>query len=32
LFISIILLPALYVSWARPEDPLPEAEVGFVQE
>ncbi|HMK23177.1 MAG TPA: efflux RND transporter permease subunit, partial [Terriglobales bacterium] len=32
LFISIILLPALYVFWARPDDTLPEAEVGFVEE
>jgi cobalt-zinc-cadmium resistance protein CzcA len=29
LFISIILLPALYVFWARPDDNLPEAELGF---
>jgi heavy metal efflux system protein len=32
LFISIILLPALYVLWARPDDTLPEPEVGFVEE
>jgi heavy metal efflux system protein len=32
LFISIILLPALYVFWARPDDTLPEAETGFVEE
>jgi heavy metal efflux system protein len=32
LFISIILLPALYVFWARPEDRLPAAEAGFVEE
>jgi heavy metal efflux system protein len=29
LFISIILLPALYVFWARPDDTLPEPELGF---
>ena len=29
LFISIILLPALYVFWARPDDTLPERELGF---
>ena len=29
LFISITLLPALYVFWARPDDNLPEAELGF---
>src|SRR5579871_811862 len=32
LFFSIILLPALYVFWARPDDILPEPEVGFVAE
>ena len=32
LFISVILLPALYVFWARPDDILPEPEVGFVEE
>jgi cobalt-zinc-cadmium resistance protein CzcA len=32
LFISIILLPALYVSWARPDDTLPEPEATFVEE
>jgi heavy metal efflux system protein len=32
LFISIILLPALYVSWARPDDMLPEPESGFTEE
>ena len=30
LFISVILLPALYVFWARPGDTLPEPEAGFV--
>ena len=29
LFISIILLPALYVFWARSDDTLPEPELGF---
>ena len=32
LFISIILLPALYVFWARPDDILPELESTFVEE
>jgi heavy metal efflux system protein len=32
LFISIILLPALYVFWARPDDILPEIESTFVEE
>jgi len=32
LFISIILLPALYVFWARPYDTLPEPEATFVEE
>jgi heavy metal efflux system protein len=32
LFISIILLPALYVFWARPDDMLPEPESGFMEE
>ena len=32
LFISIILLPALYVSWASPDDTLPEPEATFVEE
>jgi cobalt-zinc-cadmium resistance protein CzcA len=32
LFISIILLPALYVFWARPDDTLPEPEATFVEE
>jgi heavy metal efflux system protein len=32
LFISIILLPSLYVFWARPDDMLPEPESGFTEE
>jgi heavy metal efflux system protein len=32
LFISIVLLPAMYVFWARPGDKLPPAEIGFVEE
>jgi len=32
LFISIILLPTLYVFWARPSDILPPPEIGFVEE
>ncbi len=32
LFISIILLPSLYVFWARPGDTLPKPELGFVEE
>jgi len=32
LFISIILLPALYVFWARADDILPELESTFVEE
>jgi len=32
LFISIVMLPALYVFWARPGDKLPPAEIGFVEE
>jgi len=32
LFISIVLLPAMYVFWARPSDKLPPAEIGFVEE
>jgi cobalt-zinc-cadmium resistance protein CzcA len=32
LFISIIMLPTLYVFWARPDDTLPEPEAGFVEE
>jgi len=32
LFISIVLLPTLYVFWARPTDKLPPPELGFVEE
>jgi cobalt-zinc-cadmium resistance protein CzcA len=32
LFISIVLLPTLYVFWARPSDKLPPPELGFVEE
>ncbi len=32
LFISIILLPTLYVLWARPGDKLPPPEIGFREE
>jgi cobalt-zinc-cadmium resistance protein CzcA len=32
LFISVILLPALYVFWARADDSLPELESSFVEE
>ena len=32
LFISILLLPALYVFWARPDDALPEHEASFAEE
>jgi len=32
LFISIVMLPALYVCWARPGDKLPPPELGFVEE
>jgi heavy metal efflux system protein len=32
LFISVILLPALYVFWARPDDLLPAPESAFVEE
>ncbi len=32
LFISIVLLPAMYVFWARPTDKLPPAEIGFIEE
>jgi heavy metal efflux system protein len=32
LFISIVLLPSLYVFWARPGDKLPPPELGFVEE
>ncbi len=32
LFISIILLPTLYVFWARKNDKLPPPEIGFIEE
>jgi cobalt-zinc-cadmium resistance protein CzcA len=32
LFISVILLPTLYVLWARPGDKLPPPEIGFTEE
>src|SRR6202451_885928 len=32
LFISIVLLPSLYVFWARPSDKLPPPELGFIEE
>jgi cobalt-zinc-cadmium resistance protein CzcA len=32
LTISIILLPSLYVFWARPGDKLPPSEQGFIEE
>jgi hypothetical protein len=32
LIVSIVLLPALYVFWARPGDKLPPPELGFVEE
>jgi heavy metal efflux system protein len=32
LFISIVLLPSLYVFWARKDDKLPPPELGFVEE
>ena len=32
LFISIILLPTLYVFWAKANDKLPPAEIGFVED
>jgi len=32
LFISIILLPSLYVFWAHPDDVLPDLESGFVED
>jgi cobalt-zinc-cadmium resistance protein CzcA len=32
LIISIVMLPALYVFWARPGDKLPPPELGFVEE
>ncbi len=32
LFISVILLPTLYVFWARQDDKLPPPEIGFIEE
>jgi heavy metal efflux system protein len=32
LITSIVLLPALYVFWARPGDKLPPPELGFIEE
>jgi hypothetical protein len=32
LIISIVLLPALYVFWARPADKLPPPEMSFLEE
>lgn len=32
LIISIFLLPALYVFWARPGDKFPPPELGFIEE
>ena len=32
LFISVVLLPSLYVFWARPGDQLPPPEIGFAEE
>jgi cobalt-zinc-cadmium resistance protein CzcA len=32
LIISVVMLPALYVFWARPSDKLPAPEVGFIEE
>ncbi len=32
LLISIVLLPSLYVFWARPTDKLPPPEIGFIEE
>jgi cobalt-zinc-cadmium resistance protein CzcA len=32
LFISVILLPTLYVFWARKDDRLPAPEIGFLEE
>jgi heavy metal efflux system protein len=32
LFVSIVMLPALYVFWARPTDTLPPPEAGFLDE
>jgi heavy metal efflux system protein len=32
LFISIVLLPTLYVYWARKDDKLPPPEITFIEE
>ena len=32
LFISVVLLPTLYVFWARKDDKLPPPEIGFLEE
>jgi len=32
LFVSLVLLPTLYVFWARSTDQLPPAEIGFLEE
>jgi cobalt-zinc-cadmium resistance protein CzcA len=32
LIVSVILLPTLYVFWARPGDELPPAEMGFIED
>jgi cobalt-zinc-cadmium resistance protein CzcA len=32
LFVSLVLLPTLYVFWARPTDQLPPPEIGFLEE
>jgi len=32
LFISVMLLPTLYVFWARPTDKLPPPELGFIED
>jgi cobalt-zinc-cadmium resistance protein CzcA len=32
LVVSLVMLPTLYVFWARPDDKLPPPELGFVEE
>jgi hypothetical protein len=32
LFISVILLPTLYLFWARKDDKLPPPEISFLEE
>jgi heavy metal efflux system protein len=32
LFLSVVMLPTLYVFWARPADKLPPPELGFIEE